>query len=390
MPTPLSGPGVGLPLPQSLYPSALTNAPLDAPNNMVGLAPGNTLPLAAGDWYVSLGKYCVIQFLDPVNNTWRMGPTAALNGGVHFVKSDGFSVRVANLTGCPVQATIDQQGGGWVQATTTITPTPNNGSTWQPIIGGALTQASLIGVGAGYGVAPLVLFPAPPGPDSNSNGVGGIQATGYAVIASGTVSGVSFTNPGAGYASNMTLVLQPNPTDPNLSTGITLATVSFSLTNAGAVTGVLCTNNGAPLSNPNQFTLSISGAGSNATIVGNAMQAVTAASVSGAGTGYGTVSALLTTVGGTPGTGTITNGPDGRRLSWLPRQAQVGLAVTNIGTLATQVGAIYDGGLFVTNAVPNYVIVTQDTTQATQAITAGTIALTMGGVQDFVGLQPAP
>jgi hypothetical protein len=120
------------------------------------------------------------------------------------------------------------------------------------------------------------------------------------------------------------------------------------------------------------------------------MQTITAASVSGGGTGYGTVSALLTTVGGVPPQGSITNDPSYKYLAWLPRPAQIGLAVTGTGTLSTQVGTIYDGGLFNTNAAPNYVIATQGITAATVALTAGTIALTMGSVPDIVVMQPAP
>ena len=41
-----------------------------------------------------------------------------------FVVSDGFNVRVANLLGCPVSASVTNYGaGGYVQATTTITAT---------------------------------------------------------------------------------------------------------------------------------------------------------------------------------------------------------------------------------------------------------------------------
>ena len=70
MPIPLSGPGVGLPYPQNLYPSQLQNAPQDASTNRLALAPGDTFVLPAGDWWISLGMYMVLQYLDPVTNTW--------------------------------------------------------------------------------------------------------------------------------------------------------------------------------------------------------------------------------------------------------------------------------------------------------------------------------
>ena len=73
----LSGPGIGLPIPQKLYPSQLANAPQDPSSNRLGLAPGETFMIPAGNWYVDVGSYLVLQYLDPVNNTWRAGPTAS-------------------------------------------------------------------------------------------------------------------------------------------------------------------------------------------------------------------------------------------------------------------------------------------------------------------------
>src|ERR1700686_827953 len=129
MATPLSGPGVGLPLPTFLYPSELQNAPYDYGTNRVALAPGQEIPIPAGDWYISMGGYLVIQYYDPVSNTWVFGSGSAWNRGVNFVKSDGFNVRLANLTGCPVGAVITSGGSGYVQASTTISVTGGGGST---------------------------------------------------------------------------------------------------------------------------------------------------------------------------------------------------------------------------------------------------------------------
>ena len=391
----ISGPGLGLPLAQNLYPSQLYNAPYDSSNNRIALAPGDTLPIPAGDWFVGLGSYCVLQFLDPVSNTWNMGPTAAWLGGHQFVVSDGFNVRVANLLGCPVSASVTNYGaGGYVQATTTITATGGT-STWVPIVGGQLTP-TVISAGAGYGIAPEVFLPAPPGPANNSNGVGGIQASAWANITSGTLtlaSGVSMNNPGAGYNSPCTVVLLPCPTDPNLSSGITAATVIFSLTGSGSITGALCTNPGVPIT-PANITLTVAGAGTQGTVVANVMQTVTAASVSGAGSGYGTISALLTTVGGAPSVGTVTNS-ELLGLAFRPRPAQVGLTVSAAanGTIAAQNGTIFDGGLFLQSgatAAPNFVILSQPLTATTQAYVSATISLTCGTRPDVVTIQPAP
>jgi hypothetical protein len=390
MPAPLSGPGLGLQLPQYLYPSELTGAPPDVSNNRICLAAGDAIPIPAGDWYISTGMYSVIQYLDPVTGVWAMGPSSGWLGSPVFVKSDGFNLRIANLLACPVSAAVTAPGNGsYVQASTTIAVVGGGGSTWKPIVGGQLATLSITSYGAGYGVAPLVFIPAPPPPSNNANGVGGIQAAAYAVIANGTVSGITFTNPGAGYQSAPTATILPNPTDPNIATGITAAAVTFSVIAAGSITGALCTNNGAPLATPANITLTVSGAGANATLTANVLQTVKTASVTAGGTGYGTTAALLTTVGGAPSQGSFTNSPEYLYLSFRPRPAQIGLTPSGAnGSLATQLGTIYDGGLFM--GTPTPIVSTYSFATSAATIVGATISLTMGSVPDFVSMQPAP
>lgn len=390
MPSPLSGPGVGLPIPQNLYPTELSNAPYDFGSNRQNISPGDSLVLPAGDWYVSLGMYLVLQFLDPYTNAWAIGASGGWESGVIFVKSDGFNARVANLTGCPVSASVTQYGSAYVQSSTTITANIG-GSLWAPIVGGqlALSGGTLTASGAGYGVAPLVMIQPPPPPSNNANGVGGIPATGYCTIAGGTISGFTFTNPGAGYPTAPAAVIVPSPFDPNLATGITAGTITFSLTGSGSLTGAICTNNGAALAG-NQFsslTLSIAGAGTNATLTPNILQTIVTGSVTGAGTGYGNAQAvLLTTVGGAPSTGTITTGPEFNHLAFKPRPAQISLTTTGAGgTIAAQAGTIIDGGLFESTPAPVIVAGSQS-----GSIAGATIALTMGSVNDIAVIQQAP
>ena len=388
MPQPLSGPGLGLQLPQNLVPSELNNAPYDIGSNRLALAGGESFVLPAGHWYVNLGMYCILQYLDPITGVWSMGTAPGWQGGILPIQSDGFTTRVANMLGCPVSAVLVAPGSAYVQGSTTITPTPGNGSTWLPIVGGALALSggTLTSNGAGFGVAPLAFIPPPPPAGQNANGVGGVPATGYCTIASGTVSGFTFTNPGAGYpAAPGPIVTVASPFDPNIATGITQATITFSLTNAGALTGALCTNSGAPLANPANFTLTVAGAGTSASLTANVLQTITTATVSGVGIGYGNATnVLLTTTGGAPVSGSISSNPDALHIAFRPRPAQISLATTGTGgTLAAQVGTIIDGGLFVSAPTANVV---------PQGIptTIGTIALTMGNVPDVVTIQPAP
>ena len=379
---PLSGPGLGLPLPSSLYPSELNNAPYDFATNRICLAPGENIVIPAGDWHIATGGYLVFQFKDPVTGLWTFSSGAAYNRGTNFVKSDGFNARIANLTGCPVAATISSQGASYVQSTTTVVATGGT-STWQPIVGGALafTGGSVASVGAGYGIAPLCIIPMPPNASNNANGVGGIPAAAYVGISSGTVvlTGVTFTNPGAGYpTAPANLSLLPVPTDPNLATGITLATAAFSLTNSGQLTAVLCTNPGVPIT-PANITLTVAGAGVTGTVSAVVMQTITAATVSGAGVGYGAGSPAFAS-GGVPPQGTITNGPDFLYLSWFPRPVNISFGAAT----AAAPGTIYDGGLFL--AAPTAAF--PPTLGATG--TVATVAFVMGSRPDMATIQPAP
>lgn len=401
---PMSGPGIGLFPTQSLYPTYLNNAPLDNPSNRLTLAAGDQIPIPRGDWIVSCGQYCILEYFDPFTGTWIAGASAAwMAGGVSLVSSDGFNVRVANRLGCPVGGIVNNYGaGGYVQASTTITVVGGGGSTWSPIVGGQLTMATATIVtanaGAGYGVAPIVFIPPPPPPSINANGVGGVQATGYATISSGTVSGFTFTNPGAGYPTIPVPVIMPNPTDPNIASGITQATISFSLTGSGSITGLFCTNPGAPLTTPNNITLTVTGAGTQATVSAIMMQTLIAASVVGGTTitTSGTVAALVTSVGGeplsagpaTPVYGTIVNGPEYLLLRAIPRPASVKLTIGAVGTLAAQVGVIYDGGLFYSPATPILSYLSSVLAPAATVTGTSTIVLTMGSRPDIITMQP--
>jgi hypothetical protein len=389
MPIPLAGPGQGLPLPQNLFPTQLFNAPSDISTNNLGLAPGDCFVLPAGDWLVSLGMYHVLQFLDPVTNTWAMSAGSAWNRGQILVTADGFTQRIANLTGCVVSASIINGGTSYVQATTTITAigafAPNAVPTLLPIVGGALALTGTFTIdvptkGAGYGVAPLIMIPPPPPAVANANGVGGIQAAAIAVLGTGgSISSVSIINPGAGYPTAPVAVVVPSPFDPNLSVGITNASVLFSLTSAGVIMGALVTNTGGPLPNGSlgSVTLSIGGAGSSGSLTANVMQTVVSASISGAGAGF--ASAGGTTFGGAPIQGTITNGPKALLLEFEPRPANMTFPAASVATA----GVIYDGGLF--ESAPTTVML-----PASGVATFATILPVMGGRPDISVIQPAP
>src|SRR5215475_9417036 len=123
MPAPLSGPGLGLLIPQNLYPSELVNAPYDYGTNFVGLNSGDQIPVPAGTWYISLGMYLLAEFLDPVTNTWIFVAAGTQEPGAPiYVKSDGFNWRISNRLACPVGGIVLSGGSSQVQATATCTP----------------------------------------------------------------------------------------------------------------------------------------------------------------------------------------------------------------------------------------------------------------------------
>jgi hypothetical protein len=396
----LNGPGIGLPYPQGYYPTQLQGAAQDASDNRQALAPGQSFVIPAGEFLVGLNGYLVLQYLDPVTNVWAMGSGAAFNRGVNYVKSDGYNVRIANLTGCVVGAVIVNAGSAYVQASTTIVAsgagfqTGVTVPTFVPIVGGALTVSGTFTlavptVGAGYGVAPIIMIPPPPPANVNPNGVGGIQATAYAILgASGSITGISFTNPGAGYPSAPVVQVVPSPFDPNLSLGITAASVSVSLTASGSITGVLCTNNGGPLINGSlaNVTLTLGGAGSSGSISAIVMQTVVSGSVSGAGVGYGTAEFGITSIGGVPAAGGIAANPDGLRLAWQPRPAQLGVTGANTSVSVGSAAVVYDGGLFL--GAPTLLVGTSSGAAAPS--TVATLAVVMGSRPDIATIQGAP
>lgn len=371
----LSGPGLGLPYPQNLYPSYLPNAPIDVPNNEVTLSPGDAMVIPAGVFYVTLGLYSVLQYNDPVLGTWRTFKTSAnAMGQPIYVKSDGFTYRVANLTGCPVAGIVIAGGSNYVAGSTTITPTTGN-STWQAIVGGLVTFTSMATVnsvvgGAGYSVPPLVLIDAPPSP--------GFAATARAVIANGTVSSVVMVNQGAGYVRVPNAVIVPQPTDPNANS-ITQASVVLGLAGSGQVTGAICTNPGTPQATVTSIALTVAGVGTAASVNAVMLRTIIAAAgVTGAAYADGT---KLLTSGGTP-TGTPANtNPDHELTGFVSREPRITMAITTGNPVS--IATATDGGLFAGAPVAIPVSPSVVTTQAT-------VTLTMGSAPDTIAIQPAP
>lgn len=344
----IAGTGQTAPLPGYLYPSELLNAPIDVATNYIVLQPGDAvaIPAQSNQYLINLGLYLILEFLDPTTGIWRPQFDCAFRSGPVHMQTDGVSKRIANRTGCPISAIVSGGGTGFAQATAAITANVG-GSTWQPVVGGALSVSTISNAGSGYTVPPIVLIPAPT-PAGTNGSVGGAQATGYAAITNGTVSSVSLNNFGAGYAFAPLAVLVPSPFDTNFGS-ITQASITLVLDagKSGAITAALCTNFGAPLATISALTLTAAGgAGSGATITPQVLQTIASTSIVAGGGGWGNAAApaRLESVGG--GSVSVSSNPNpALDLSgFVPRQAQFNATTSATGGITTI--AIVDGGLF--------------------------------------------
>lgn len=369
----IAGPGLGLPIPQNLYPSELYNAPYDFATNEVTLAPGDEIPIPAGQWLIgSVGTGVTsLEVLDPITGVWRMMPSGqVLNGGMQFVRSDGFNLRLANRTGCVVAAVVTTAGTGYTQAAATVTASAGS-STYQPIVGGQVSVISVGTVGASYTMAPLVLIPSPPSP--------GIAATAAATISAGTVASVSLTNTGAGYTSIPAAVILPNPGDPNVAT-ITQAAVTLGTVGSGTLTGCLVTNPGAAQAGAVAPTLTVGGGtGTTATVAAVMLSTATSLSIIAAGGGYpATGNVEISSIGGRNTSSSTNTNPATNMSEFRPRKASVAPTITG-GTIAAT-GTIYDGGLF--TGAPANALLAQNGSGTTASV-----QFVLGSVNDTVIMQ---
>lgn len=368
---PISGPGIGLSLPQSLYPANLYNGVLQPPGNHITLAPGQGLPIPRGNYWVDIGAYAVMQYLDPVTTAWRSF-TSSRPGPQLVTGSDGFNFRAFNPTGTAAGSIVTNGGSGYAQGSTTVTPSAGN-STWQPVVGGRLnTTISITAAGGGYTIPPIVMIPPPPPP--------GYGATAIAVLSSGTVSSITVVNQGAGYGTTApAIAIYPNPTDPAfLSGGITSnATATATVVGAGQLSAVICTNPGSSFATVPSLTIAGAGTSAAATIV--PIFTLASASITSGGVAY-TTAAAITTVGGVPSATPAYTNPAYELTGYIPRQAQIGIAAAGGGTITT-IGTIIDGGMFA--GTPTAVVFGGAPT------TPATIALVVGSTNATVTLTPA-
>lgn len=256
--------GPGLPLPQNgpIYPAQLFNAPPTFNTYSFTLPVGGTIPIPAGEWLVTYNQATTaLEYYDAVSTQWIN--LVVGSGGPDRMSSDGFNVRVRQQGLVATGGSVTAAGSGYVQATTTITPSSGN-STWMPIIGGKVGTITIDAGGSNYSKPPLVFFDSPPSP--------GVPAIGLAALTAGAVSSITLaagipgaTAGGAGYIAAPNIAIVPDPFDPNLNL-ITPAKAHCVLTGSGTLTGVLLLNAGQTVGSVGSgYTLTVAGAGSSAT-----------------------------------------------------------------------------------------------------------------------------
>lgn len=341
--------------------------------NQISLAAGETALVPAGQWYVEPGLYTFLQVRDPISGMfWTRGP--GYGQTPRWVESDGNNVRLANLTGCAIGALITNVGSAYTSAPTVVAS--SGGSTWQAIIGGAInTTITITGGGAGYNYAPQIVIQAPPS--------GGLAATATCTISGGAVNAVTVTNQGAGYTSVPTVYVIPDAREASAASPgpTTAAVLTAALTGSGTMTGLICTNHGTALTSVPTLTIT-GGGGSSAAATVAMCFTTTGYTISTAGVAYGTSQNyfIQTSGGQVSGSAAITN-PLYMAQLLIPRQALY-QGVSNGSGVPQTGGTALDTGIF--SAVPVGFTSPGSAVPTTQMVPT----MTVGGVSDISFMTP--
>lgn len=354
--------GIGIPL---------NNSPLAGNNNIVQLPAGGIQILAAGQYYITPGPYSCVQTKDPITGLWRTPQTGL--GCQDFYTCDGGNVRLVNLAGCAIGATITNVGSGYTSAPTVTASA--GGSTWAAVVGGAINSTVTITAGgSGYLYPPILQVSAPP--------AGGVAATAYCTISAGAINAVTVVNQGAGYTVAPTITVLNDPRD-TAGSGAVL-TVNATLAGSGTITAIYPTNHGTPVTSVPTLTISGGGGSSGAATAVMAF-AATGYTVSNGGAVYGNAQpTLVMAVGGVPATSSTVVNPQLNASILTPRTAFITGTSTAGGAVTATGAVVQDPGLFA--AVPNGFVLPSGT--GALPTTTAIVTITVGGVTDTSYVQP--
>jgi hypothetical protein len=353
MPNRFGGVGVTLPLNQ-------------LGTNGLSLQAGQVVYVPPGYYSLRHGTNSSVQTFDPVMNVWR--PCGSDPGSWQQVDSDGNNYRIANQSGCAVACLLTNAGTGYTSAPTVTASA--GGSKWTAIMGQVIsTTITVTAPGSNYLYPPIVIISAPAGP--------GITATAKANLTTGTVSSITVIDQGAGYTSPATISLVNDPRDTNPGSGAAAITT---LTGAGTVTAVICTDHGTPLAAlPTLAFAGGGGASAAATVIMD--RSVQAYVVGGGGAGY-TGNVVVSTIGtGTPTTATAYTNPNSQASFLRYRPAQI-LGALSAGAITATGQVLQDGGS-IGGIASNIGFATYGGVVGTVA----TLTFTVGGADDFLWMQ---
>lgn len=344
------------------------------PSNVQELQAGQVWLIQPAGWYmIALGKYTVLQQLDPIMNAWRtVGGHGAGQSGMEYIYADGVNYRLANQSGCAVGGLMTNHGTAYTSAPTVTTTT--GGSIWRAVMGEVVSSVSVGNGGSGYTYPPTVQIAAPP--------QGGIQATAYCTLTTGAVSSVTMVDVGGGYVSppQLTFVNDPREGVNGIASG-TGAAATAVVSGSGTVNGLVCLDHGSPITAIPTFVFAGGGgSGLAATVIMN--WAITAYAVTTAGDTFSGATAWITGEDAFPTAAAAYANPTTQSGLVRTRKADIKGVTSGAGLTATG-QVVYDGGCY--SSAPTPVIAAFPAASPT---TASLITFTVGGQNDINYLTP--
>jgi hypothetical protein len=236
------------------------------------------------------------------------------------------------------------------------------------VVGGAVNTTGVIVAGGGNYTLPPILTVSPP-PQ------GGVQATATCTLTGGAISGVTFTNQGAGYIVAPTVTVTRHPFDTTGSGGVVAA--NSTLVGSNSITALTFPDHGAGgLTAVPTFTFAPA-----STTAATAIMCFTVTAFNQQTTLTGLILANMGfALGQAPTSAATLTNPRISTGLFVPRLAMTGMSATTTGTLTP----IVDGGLHMTIPIGTvYAGLIAGFTSATAAVVP-----TVGGITDTSFLTP--
>lgn len=346
----------------------------------ITLPTGGLYVLPSGQYQIQPGPLTFVQYFDYVSQIWRNMNTPVLGNPSQLVTSDGFSVRLANLTGTVVGALVTNGGTGYTngiyppaaQLGTAAAPKATvaagggtNLALLNVIVGGVInTTVTITAGGKNYTNPPALVIDQPP--------TGGVPASATCTISGGAINAVTVVNAGAGYSVAPKITIVNDPRDTTGTGGV--LTVNATLAQSGAIAALTAADNGAGMTSVPAISFTPASTTAATAIMCFTATAVTWTGATNEGNGnMGFISSAVVAGSSTTTNPAITTG------LFTPRLGYTGLTTTASPTTTT----IVDGGLH--QVVPNAILVGNSNGTISGATTT---TITQGGASDTSFITP--